>query len=236
MTEFESSHHAGHDPDLRRAPRARRARRCGSPRLHVAAGIVARRARAPRGYGRRRRGGHHHAEARRAQSAYVRGHGQGRRSGRACARPRGRPRRVRRRADALPAGEPREGDGPRREGHRPYGAHPRHLRPARHQQGGPAAGAARPERVPAAALARRAGPTWPPTAWAAAWDRASAKARASSRSTAAWCASASRPSSASSSIWPRCAPSSAKAVTKAACSRWRWPATRTPASRACSTG
>ena len=80
------------------------------------------------------------------------------------------------------------------------------------------------------------GPTWPPTAWAAAWDRASAKARASSRSTAAWCASASRPSSASSSIWPRCAPSSARAVTKAACSRWRWPATRTPASRACSTG
>ena len=99
-----------------------------------------------------------------------------------------RRRRLRRSAHAGAAAQPRE--GARLQGDRPQRAHPRHLRAARAQPRGQAAGRAGAAPVPAAAPDARSGRTC--RASAAAASARAAPARRSSRSTGGGCASASR--------------------------------------------
>ena len=127
--------------------------------------------------------------------------------------------------------------GARRAGDRPHGDHPRHLRRPRPLGRGQAAGRAGPARVQPRAHARAVDP--PRAARRGAYGRrhrhAGARARRRSRPTAASlatgsprCGGGSRTRRARA---PRCAPS----ASAPRCRRWRWPATRTPASRRCST-
>ncbi len=74
-----------------------------------------------------------------------------------------RHRHLRRRARPVPAAQPRgPGQG---QGRRPYGAHPRHLRPARQVQGGPGPGRAGAAQLHEAAPARLGWQPLPPGRW-----------------------------------------------------------------------
>ena len=88
---------------------------------------------------------------------------QGRGPRRDRARHRRRHRDPRRRARAQPAAQPRgQGQG---QGRRPDRADPRHLRPAREEQGGPGAGRAGPAELHEAAPARLGWQPVPPGRW-----------------------------------------------------------------------
>ena len=110
-----------------------------------------RRARPARGHGRRHRGGPGGPAPGPSRPGDLRRTGQGRGAPRAVADPRRRHRRVRRRAVARPAAQPREDPGPHR--HRPHRRDPRHLRPERPLPGGQGPGRAGPAALPAAPTA-----------------------------------------------------------------------------------
>ena len=124
-------------------------RPCAPPRCRA----LARRARRPRrGRGRRGRAAGD-AGAAEARSLDVSGRRQDRHAGGFRRRDRRRRRDVRQRADAG-AASPHRGAG-RPEDHRSHAAHSRHLRQARADARGQAAGGARAARVPAAAARGR---------------------------------------------------------------------------------